>query len=198
MASLVKQSSSVPAKTKRPSANTVPTLATSRDGNGQNAPVEASGSRARTPAIAPAPRNDNRQNQALAARREISTNTAKAALSLANSPNVDHLRKEDNYGIKVVYSSASPVIDIVFIHRLTGSAYTTWQHKKSGVHWPRDLLKNNLKDAWIMTFGYYADVVNFWKHTAQDGVSGYASDLLGSLAGCREEISIRITFLVLQ
>ena len=41
-----------------------------------------------------------------------------------------------------------------------------------------------------MTFGYDADVVNFWKHAAQDGVYGYANDLLGSLAGRREGISV--------
>lgn len=106
--------------------------------------------------------------------------------------------EKDNYGMKVLYDSASAVIDIVFIHGLIGSAYTTWLHEESGVYWPRDLLKNDLKDARIITFGYDVDVVNFWKHAAQDGISGYANDLLGSLAGCREGISDsrRIIFVV--
>jgi hypothetical protein len=82
---------------------------------------------------------------------------------------------------------------------LTGSAYTTWLHNESEVYWPRYLLKNDVEDAWIMNFGYDVDVVNFWKHAAQDGISGYANDLLGSLAGCREAsvcmVFVAFTFL---
>ncbi|OCL05154.1 hypothetical protein AOQ84DRAFT_267931, partial [Glonium stellatum] len=100
-------------------------------------------------------------------------------------------------GIKLHYDPPSALIDIVFIHGLTGNAYTTWLHK-SGVHWPRDLLKEDLADARVITFGYDADVVNFWKHAAQDGVSGFANDLLGSLVGCRMGIAAnrKIIFVV--
>jgi hypothetical protein len=181
-----------PAATGQPSANIVPILAASGDDNSQNAPVGPSGARASTPMTTLSPRNNNRQDQVLAAGGEISANTAEAPVPPSNPPNVDHLGEKDNYGIKVLYSSASAVIDIIFIHGLTGSAYTTWLHEGSGVHWPRDLLKNDLKDARIMTFGYDADVVNFWNHAAQDGVTGYANDLLGSLAGRREGISVRM------
>ena len=78
-------------------------------------------------------------------------NTAEAAVPPANPPNLDHLGKKDNYSIKVLYNPTSAVIDIVFIHGLTGDAYTTWLHEKSGVYWPRDLLKNGIEDARIVT-----------------------------------------------
>jgi hypothetical protein len=108
----------------------------------------------------------------------------------SNPPNVDHLGEKDNYGIKIVYNPVDAAVDIIFIHGLTGSAYSTWLHKESGVHWPRDLLKENMKHARIMTFGYDADVVNFWTHAAQDGISGYANDLLASIADRRDGIPV--------
>jgi hypothetical protein len=92
------------------------------------------------------------------------------------------LSETDNYGVKVLFNPSSPVIDVVFIHGLTGSAYSTWLHKDSGVHWPRDLMKSDLSHARIMTFGYDGDIARFWGQAAQDGISGYANDLLGKLA----------------
>ncbi|KAL1597940.1 hypothetical protein SLS60_008428 [Paraconiothyrium brasiliense] len=38
-----------------------------------------------------------------------------------------------------------------------------------------------------MTFGYDADIVNFWGQAAQDGISGYAKDLLGKLSRKRQQ-----------
>jgi protein SERAC1 len=102
-------------------------------------------------------------------------------------------RKEEGYGIRVLHNPSAPAIDIVFLHGLTGSAYTTWLHKKSDVYWPRDLLKHDIKDARIMTFGYDADVVNFWNHAAVDSLAGYAADLLGSLADERRGDSVRVS-----
>lgn len=95
---------------------------------------------------------------------------------------LDGLSKTDSYGVKVLFDPPSPAIDVVFIHGLTGSAYSTWLHRDSGTHWPRDLLKSDLSHARIMTFGYDADIARFWGQAAQDGISGYANDLLGKLA----------------
>jgi hypothetical protein len=172
-----------PAEIVQPSANTAPTLAAPGNDNGQSTPVEASGLIASAAAIVTAPTRHRERNDPSAESGEPLAVTAPAIV----------IGKEDNYGIKVLYSSASAVIDIVFIHGLTGSAYTTWLHEESGRHWPRDLLKNDFNDARIMTFGYDADVVNFWGHAALEGISGYANDLLGCLAGCREGVSVRMT-----
>ena len=84
--------------------------------------------------------------------------------------NLDSINAKDNYGIKVLYDSASANIDFVLIHGLTGSAYTTWLDKQCGIHWARDLLGGDFIDARIMTYGYDVDVVNFWKHAAKDGI----------------------------
>ena len=111
--------------------------------------------------------------------------------SSTSNISTERFEGNDSYGIKLHYDPPSAVIDVVFVHGLTGNAYTTWFHTGSGVHWPRDLVKGDLVDARVMTFGYDADVVNFWTHAAQDGVSGFANDLLGSLAGHRAGIAVR-------
>ena len=100
----------------------------------------------------------------------------------------DRIGKTDNYGIKILHDPSSAVLDIVFVHGLTGSAYSTWLHEDSGRHWPRDIIKNDISDARIMTFGYDADVVHCWGQAAQDGISGYAKDLLGKLARKRQHV----------
>ena len=84
-----------------------------------------------------------------------------------NSVTVDTIDKADPYGIKVLHNPPSAVVDIVFVHGLTGNAYTTWLHGRS-IHGPRDLFSEDLANARIMTFGYDADVVKFWHHAAQD------------------------------
>lgn len=101
---------------------------------------------------------------------------------------IDRIGEKDSYGIKVLHSPPSAVLDVVFVHGLTGSAYSTWLHKGSGKHWPRDLIKNDIKDARIMTFGYDADVAHLWGQAAQDGIFGYANDLLGKLARKRKSV----------
>ncbi|KAK2686835.1 hypothetical protein QWA68_014728 [Fusarium oxysporum] len=102
------------------------------------------------------------------------------------STSTDNLTEKDSYGIKILHNPVSAFVDIIFVHGLTGNAHKTWLDKDSRVHWPQDLLKLDLEDARIMTFGYDADVANFLTQAAQDGISGYANDLLGGLAGRRE------------
>lgn len=101
---------------------------------------------------------------------------------------LDSICETDSYGIKILYSQPSASLDIVFVHGLTGSAYSTWFHEDGGKHWPRDLIKNDISDARVMTFGYDADVARFWGQAAQDGISGYANDLLGKLARKRQRV----------
>jgi len=99
---------------------------------------------------------------------------------------VDKIDENDNYGIKILHNPSSAVVDIIFIHGLTGNAYSTWLHKSTHIHWPRDLTKDDIPDARVMTFGYDADVARLWGQVAQDGISGYARDLLGKLEGKRQ------------
>jgi len=108
--------------------------------------------------------------------------------TIEENPVVDSIGEDSSYGIKVVYNPPSADLDIVFVHGLTGSAFGTWFHKSTGVHWPRDLIKQDMPNTRVMTFGYDVDVARWWQHTAQDGISGYANDLLGKLARKRQSV----------
>lgn len=78
---------------------------------------------------------------------------------------------------------------IVFVHGLTGGSYTSWLHEENKVHWPSDLLPNDVQDARILAFGYDADVVNIWDRNpaSRSRVQNHAENLLGALIGVREE-----------
>jgi hypothetical protein len=47
--------------------------------------------------------------------------------------------------------------------------------------WPRDLLPDDLKEARILTFGYDADVWNFFSMTSASGIIQHARNLLQDL-----------------
>ncbi|KAJ4352526.1 uncharacterized protein N0V89_007875 [Didymosphaeria variabile] len=94
---------------------------------------------------------------------------------------VGSFSKEDSLGLKVLYNPASAALDFIFVHGLTGSAYSTWLYEDTNTHWPRDLIMKDIGNARILAFGYDANIVNFWDQAAQDGISGYAKDLLGKL-----------------
>lgn len=112
---------------------------------------------------------------------------ANSPIALGNAV-VDRIGEKDNLGIKVLYNPSPAVSDIVFVHGLTGSAFSTWFHKAGGKHWPRDLIKNDISNARIMTFGYDADVARFGEQSVQDRISGYARDLIETLEKNRQDV----------
>ena len=144
-----------------------------------------------TDASIPASANNSSRRTNLTLRGQSPQHPTEPVVHQPGNSSAERFERDDSYGIKLHYDPPSAVVDIVFVHGLTGNAYTTWFHTGSGVHWPRDLVKGDLVDARVMTFGYDADVVNFWTHAAQDGVSGFANDLLGSLAGYRTGMAVR-------
>lgn len=76
-----------------------------------------------------------------------------------------------NYGLITLYEPDEPndaLVDIVFIHGLGGNSFTTWLHKDSRVHWPSQLLKNDVPQARILIFGYDASVTSFWGGASQN------------------------------
>lgn len=76
---------------------------------------------------------------------------------------------------------------IVFVHGLTGNSYNTWLNAgPSSVYWPKDLLSKDLVNARILTFGYDADIVNFWGWHSTNTIADHAGSLLGELARLRE------------
>lgn len=78
-------------------------------------------------------------------------------------------------------------MDIVFVHGLTGNAYNTWLYSrgKDKVYWPYELLPKVYPDARILTFGYDADITQFWSPASSNRVSNHAENLLGSLSRLR-------------
>ncbi|KAN0113271.1 Alpha/Beta hydrolase fold [Hyaloscypha variabilis] len=107
-------------------------------------------------------------------------------LSLAPCPISDG----PNRGLTTLYEPENPrsaIVDIVFVHGLTGNAYTTWlyNHGKTKVYWPYDLLQKDLPDARILAFGYDADITSFWGPASSNRVGNHAEDMLGDLSHLR-------------
>lgn len=95
--------------------------------------------------------------------------------------------KGQNYGVTVLHDDGpTAVVDIVFVHGLTGNAYNTWLHKDTKVHWPSELLKQDISDARILSFGYDADIVNLWNPASKSRLSNHAENMVGDLVRMRE------------
>ena len=104
-------------------------------------------------------------------------------------PSATPIREGQNYGVNVLYEgSPEASVDIVFVHGLTGNAYNTWLYKDKGIkmHWPSELLKQDLPDARIMSFGYDADIVNLWNPKSHSSLTGHAENMVGALIRKRE------------
>jgi hypothetical protein len=97
------------------------------------------------------------------------------------------------YGLRVLHEPPNPIVDIVFIHGLTGDSYDTWLERKSGIYWPKGLLCKDVPDARIMAFGYDADVTKILGPVSQNRLADHAGSLLADLANTRDkEESVRI------
>ncbi|KAK4119854.1 hypothetical protein N657DRAFT_247289 [Parathielavia appendiculata] len=67
-------------------------------------------------------------------------------------------------GIKLLHSPTSvpdTVVDIVFVHGLTGDREKTWTACYASEPWPKTLLPSELPTARVLTFGYDACVVDW-------------------------------------
>jgi hypothetical protein len=94
------------------------------------------------------------------------------------------------YGLRALYepaASSEALVDIIFVHGLTGDSYTTWLEAESGTYWPVHLLSRSLPNARIMSFGYDADVAKFLGPVSQNNLRNHASTLLEELAALRAE-----------
>ena len=105
----------------------------------------------------------------------------------SSAPAPAPIREGQNYGAKVLYDGGMEAsVDIVFVHGLTGNAYNTWLHKDTRVHWPSELLRQDIPDARILSFGYDADIVNFWNPASNSRLSNHAENMVGDLVRKRE------------
>lgn len=95
--------------------------------------------------------------------------------------------EDHNYGVKMLHDGGTEAgVDIVFVHGLTGNAYNTWLHKDTRAHWPSQLLREDIPDARILSFGYDADIVNFWNPASNSRLSNHAENMVGDLVRKRE------------
>ena len=92
--------------------------------------------------------------------------------------------KEYTSHFVLVRSNGDP--SIVFIHGLTGGRESTWTAKGAAACWPEVFLPNDLPDARIITYGYDADVVNFWSMASQNTVGDHGQKFLTSLTNLRD------------
>jgi hypothetical protein len=63
---------------------------------------------------------------------------------------------------------------------------------KTSVYWPRDLLPENVPNVRILTFGYNANVIEFFGRANQNGISQHALNLLNALRRTRKKSSEKV------
>ena len=133
-----------------------------------------------TPEIIGAPNSQSPSSQ------NLLTQTSQTVFDQASSASIG---EGQNYGVHVLYDGGPQAsVDIVFVHGFTGNAYNTWLYKDKGsrVHWPSELLKQDLPNERIMSFGYDADIVNLWNPRSHTPLTGHAGNMVGAVARKRE------------
>lgn len=76
--------------------------------------------------------------------------------------------------------------DLIFVHGLRGSRVKTWS--TGDVFWPRDLLKHDVENCRVVTWGYDASVANAFSYASKESIFGHAETLLNDLARIRKGI----------
>lgn len=101
--------------------------------------------------------------------------------------------RQNKLGCHVLYDPSTElaaVVDVVFVHGLTGTSFNTWCRPEDGdvpaVHWPHDLLSKDIPDARIISFGYDADVAGIWNPASTNCAANHAENLLGGVTRLRE------------
>jgi pimeloyl-ACP methyl ester carboxylesterase len=90
-------------------------------------------------------------------------------------------------GVKLLQSPAESIVDIVFVHGLTGDRENTWTARDASEPWPKALLPSELPTARVLTFGYNAYVADWRGVVSQSRIGNHAWNLLTSLATYREK-----------
>ncbi|KAF4437480.1 P-loop containing nucleoside triphosphate hydrolase [Fusarium austroafricanum] len=113
------------------------------------------------------------------------------------------IQRGPNLEVTILYeppTGLAPIVDIVFVHGLRGNSFGTWYSGQKGeVHWPSDLLKVDIPDARILSFGYDAAVLNWWSPASQNRIGNHAKNLMGSVVRLREKTNtedLRLIFVM--
>ncbi|KAK3201190.1 hypothetical protein GRF29_185g80032 [Pseudopithomyces chartarum] len=90
-------------------------------------------------------------------------------------------------GIKLLYNGENIIVDIIFIHGLTGDREKTWKAKDAAKPWPKALLPSKVPNARILTFGYDAYVADWRGMVSKNRIGNHAMNLLTIVATYRED-----------
>ncbi|KAL4878002.1 hypothetical protein BJY04DRAFT_120489 [Aspergillus karnatakaensis] len=93
-------------------------------------------------------------------------------------------------GIKVLHDCSNAIVDICFIHGLTGDRDTTWTVRGQSLPWPKTLLPAMFEGARILTYGYDAYIVRP-SVASRNRLRDHANNLLTDLCNARHDASSR-------
>jgi len=90
-------------------------------------------------------------------------------------------------GLKVWYEppAGKHLLDLVFVHGLTGDRQHTWTQPHASVPWPKSILPRHFPEARILTHGYDAYVILRTGPVSRNRLSDHCRDFLNALvASC--------------
>lgn len=94
-------------------------------------------------------------------------------------------------GIKVWRSGPDDVLDICFVHGLSGNRDSTWRSRGQDLLWPETFLPSRLPQARLLTYGYDAYVSRGSTIPSRNRLHDHAVNLLNDLTSNRESVGIR-------
>lgn len=98
-------------------------------------------------------------------------------------------------GIEILHDPSDAIVDICFVHGLTGNRRSTWTARGHTLPWPLQLLPTRLEGARVMTWGYDA----YFVRASVAGINSldeHAANLMADLADERTEQPTRPLILV--
>ncbi|KAI5464983.1 hypothetical protein BGZ63DRAFT_482666 [Mariannaea sp. PMI_226] len=88
-------------------------------------------------------------------------------------------------GIEVLHDCSDAIVDICFVHGLSGNRVGTWTARGQTAPWPQTLLPDKIKGARILTYGYNAYVVSkSGVNRLMDHATNLITDLTFDRASC--------------